>query len=351
MKTTSISTLNQFETSRAAITRNQSRLAEIEVEVSTGRHADVGRTLGVKTSRLLEMRNAFHDFASLQSTNGVVATRLEQTQTALAAVRDLAEGFLQTALTASQGNADRGLLVADAKARLSALADVLNTTSNGAYVFGGTNASTAPFENDLAEPTGAGRAAVLAAFTSEFGFTPDDPLAASITPSQMRSYLDGTFMSVFQDPSWSTSFSSANNSMMIDRVYASETIETSVSGNATAIRKLVQVLTAAVDSGTEQLNAEAFSGLTKMLIQVSGEAGGEITGMQSRLGIAEERLAKANSRIVLRQNLLERWIGEAESVDVAKSATSLSIITSQLEASYAVTTRLQKLSLLNYLPL
>ena len=114
MKTATISSLTLFEASRAAITRNQARLAEIEVELSTGRHADVGRTLGVDASRDLEMRNTFDDLSSLLSTNGVVSTRLNQTQTALSAIRDLADGFLQTVLAASQGGADRSLLVTDA---------------------------------------------------------------------------------------------------------------------------------------------------------------------------------------------------------------------------------------------
>ena len=94
----------------------------------------------------------------------------------------------------------------------------------------------------------------------------------------------------------------------------------------------------------------AFSELISQLIQMSGEAGADIAGMQSNLGIAQERLAKASERITLQQNVLERRIGEAEGVDAAKAAMNLSTITSQLEASYAVTARLQKLSLLNYLP-
>jgi len=350
MKSTNISSLALFDASRATIARNQARLADTEVEASTGRYADVGRTLGVDMSRDLEMRNTLDDLTSLQNTNGVVSTRLSQTQTALSAIRDLADGFLQAVLASSQGSGDRGLLVADAKSRLGALADILATTSNGVYVFGGRNAAAAPVANYLAEPPGAARTSVIAAFTSAFGFAPDDPQAKAITAGQMKSYLDGNFAAEFMDPAWLLNFSSATDAVMSDRIAAGETIDSSVSANAVGIRKLVLALVAAVDGGTENLNAAAFSKLTSQLIQMSGEAGADIAGTQSNLGIAQERLAKASERISLQQNFLERRIGEAESVDAAKAAMYLSTITSQREAYYAVTARLQKLSLLNYLP-
>jgi flagellar hook-associated protein 3 FlgL len=351
MKTASVSTLSLFDASRAAIMRNQARLADAQIEVSTGRYADIGKALGIDASRNLELRNARDDLSALQSTNGVVSTRLNQTQTALAAIKDLADGFMQTALASSQSGGDRSLLVADAKSRLGALVDILSTTSNGVFIFGGTNASNPPVPDYLAQPPSAGRTAVTGAFTTEFGVAPGNPLAKSITAGQMKTYLDGTFAALFQDAAWSGTFSSANSNVMSDRISAGEVIDTSVSANAGGFRKLVLVLTAAVDSGTENLNADAFSELSKTLVQASGEASSSITGMQSKLGISQERLAKASDRIVVQQNILEQRIGQAESVDTAKAATSLSTITAQLEASYAVTARLQKLSLLNYLPL
>jgi flagellar hook-associated protein 3 FlgL len=347
MKTASVSTLSLFDASRAAIIRNQARLADVQVEVSTGRHADVGRTLGVDASRNLELRNARDDLSALQSTNGIVSTRLNQTQTALSAIGDLADGFMQTVLASNQSGGDRSLLVADAKSRLGALVDILSTTSNGAFIFGGTNVSSPPVGDYLAQPASLGRTAVIGAFTTEFVATP----VKSITAGQMKTYLDGTFTNLFQGAAWSSTFSSANSNTMSDRISTGEVIETSVSANTDGIRKLVLVLTAAIDSGTKDLNAGAFTELTKKLVQVTGEVGSSITGMQSLIGISQERLAKASDRIVVQQNVLERRIGELEGADPAKAATSLSTITAQLEASYAVTARLQKLSLLNYLPL
>ncbi len=350
MKTASVSTLSLFNSSRAAIARSQVRLADVEVEVSTGRHADVGLTLGIDASRNLELHNARDDLTTLQSTNGIVSARLNQTQAALTAVRDLADGFMQSALTASQGVGDRSLLVADARARLGALSDLLLTASNGVFVFGGSNASTPPFLDYLSQPTTAGRTAVIGAFTAEFGITPDDPLASGITSGQMKAYLDGALAGLFQDPAWSSTFSSANDKPIIDRISAGETIATSISANASGIRKLVMALTAAVDSGAEKLNAEAFAVLVKKLVQVTGEVGSDITSMQSTIGISQERLAKASDRIALQQNIFEQRIGEAESVDSSATAVTLNMIIAQLEASYAVTARMQKLSLLSYLP-
>jgi flagellar hook-associated protein 3 FlgL len=351
MKAVSISTFSLFNAARSAIARNQSRLADIGVEVSTGRHADVGRSLGIETARDLDMRGSIADLESLQASNGIVATRLGQTQTALTAIADLADGFMQTVMTASQASGNGELLKSDAKSRLASLGELLSTTSNGAFVFGGTNVSTPPLNDYFAVPSTAGKAAVDGAFTATFGIAPSDPGVAGITAPQMKSYLDGAFASLFQDPGWQSNFSNANDSAMIDRVSLGETVETSSSANIKGVRDFVMALTAAIDSGGSQLNAEAFAELTKKLTQVTGTVAGNVASAQAELGISQERLAKANDRMVMQQSYLERRIGEIESVDIAKASIDLNTVSTQLQASYAVTTRIHDMSLLNYLPI
>lgn len=349
MKINSISSLALAGITLGSIARSQVRLSEIGEEVSTGRHADVGRTLGSGISQDLDLRGEAADLGSLQSSNGIVGTRLSQIQSAMSQITSLADGFMSSLLAMKQGGGDHAILEADAKGRLATLRDILSTSSGGAYLLGGTNVSVPPLNDYLATPPAGGKVAVDAAFAGAFGMSQADPAVASISGAQMESYLEGAFGALFADPGWQA-FSTADDLAVTNRISPGEVVESSVSANAKGIRDLMKSLVAVVGSGTSQLNADAFSALMSKLINVTGTVSANLSGIQAAVGVSQERLAKANDRIVLQMNYLERQIGNLENVDTAKASIDLNAVSQQLQASYTITLRLQNLSLLNYLP-
>ena len=214
MKADTVSTLSTNEIMRTAMARNQTRLNRTLQEFSTGRHADVGRTLGTGLGSVLDMRHVMGDLTALKGTNAVVAGRLDDAQASLEGIRKLTSGLADTAISVRQSGAEPALLVADAKSRFGSIFDMLSTTTNGTYIFSGTNASVPPVDNYLSEPPGPARTAVIAAFTAEFGFPPDDPQVSTITPAQLQAYLDGPFADLFEEPAWSANFSNATDQVM-----------------------------------------------------------------------------------------------------------------------------------------
>ena len=349
MKADAVSTLSGQEIMRTAMARNQTRMADTLKEFSTGRHADVGRTLGSKTGAVLDMRNLISDLTSLTSTNGIVSGRLDGAQSALDGVRKLATNFIDTAISVRQSGAEPALLAADAKSRLGSMFQMLSVTSNGTYVFSGTNSAVAPLDDYLAEPAGPGRSAVIAAFTTEFGFPPDDPQVSTITPAQFTAYLDGPFAALFEDPSWGTTFSTATDGVMRDRISNSEEIDSSASANDSGIRKLFYAMSLAIDGGAENMSADTRAVLSTRLVETTNSAVYDIVRQQSEIGMGQERLTQANERISIEQQALERRVSGAEEVDPYEVAERLGMMMSRIEASYSVTARLQKLSLMNYL--
>ena len=318
-------------------------------EFSSGRYADVGRTLGTQTGAVLDMRHIMSDLAALTGTNAVVSGRLDDAQAALDGVRQLATGFTETAISVRQSGAEPALLVADAKSRIGSIFDMLSVTTNGTYTFSGTNSSVAPLDNYLAEPPGPARSAVIAAFTTEFGFPPDDPQVSTITPTQLQSYLDGPFAALFDDPSWGATFSNATDGVMRDRISHSEEIDSSASVNDSGIRKLFYAMTLAIDGGAENMSADTRAVLSTRIVDKTNSAVYDIVGQQSELGISQERLTQANDRISIETDALQRRVSAAEEVDPYEVAQRLSLLMSRMEASYSVTSRLQQLSLMNYL--
>ena len=349
MKAEFVSTLVHHDTARATIARTQAKLHSAEIEVSTGRHADIGEVLGFGVSRLLDTRQLAAELDAIGSTNAVVAARLTMTQSALSGMVELGQELFESITALRQGGGDRSALVGQAEAALGTLTSLLSTTSNGAYIFSGVNTAVAPVADYLADPPSTARLAVQAAFNTAFGVNPDDPAVSAINGGDMAAYLSGDFSALFTEPGWSTTFSSAAHDLMQDRIAPNETITSSLSANADGIRSLMQALIAAIDSGTRELGAEAFDRLAESILKTAGQAVHDLVQSQSVLGIAQERLAKANARMNVERSLFEERIGAAEGVDSYAAAVRLMSLSTQLEASYSVTSRMQKLSLLNYL--
>jgi flagellar hook-associated protein 3 FlgL len=349
MKADTVSSLVGREILRTAMARNQTSLADALKEFSTGRHADVGKVLGGRVGGILEMRNIVGSLTGLSNTNSVVKQRMTHIQSSLTAMRDLGADFSEATIGAYKTGTDRGLLIADAKARMETLADVLRTSTNGVYAFSGLNVSVPPVEDYLSEPPSAARAAVIAAFTAEFGFPPDDPQVVTITPVQMTAYIDGPFAALFEEPQWSANFSQATDEVMRDRISHHEEIDSSATVNDRGIRQLFFALTLAIDGGAEKLSADTFEVLATRIASSASESGHNIAATQARVGVAEERLAQANERIALEKQTLGLRIGELEGVDAYEVADRLSLLMTRIEASYSVTARMQQLTLLNYL--
>lgn len=349
MKADTISSLVGREILRTAMARNQTSLADAIKEFSTGRHADVGKALGGRVGGVLDMRHIVGDLTGLTNTNGVVKQRLDLIQSSFAVMRDLGEKFSESTIGVHKTGADRGLLVEDAKARMGTLTDVLRTSTNGVYSFSGLNVSEPPIENYLSEPPSAARTAVIATFTAAFGFPPDDPQAATITPAQMTAYIDGPFAALFEEPQWSANFSQASDEVMRDRISHHEEINSSATVNDRGIRQLFFSLTLAIDGGAEYLTDDTFEVLAGRIANTASEGGHNVAAAQARVGVAEERLAQASERIDLERQALELRIGELEGVDAYEVADRLSLLMTRIEASYSVTARMQQLTLLNYL--
>lgn len=349
MKADTISSLVGREILRTAMARNQTSLADALKEFSTGRHADVGKALGGRVGGVLDMRNIVGTLTGLTNTNSVVKQRLDHIQSSFAAMRDLGANFSEATIGVHKTGADRGLLVADAKARLGTLTDVLRTSTNGVYAFSGLNVSVPPIEDYLSDPPSTARTAVIATFTAEFGFPPDDPQVITITPAQMEAYIDGPFSALFEEPQWSANFSQATDEVMRDRISQHEEIDSSATVNDAGIRQIFFALTLAIDGGAEHLRTDTFEVLATRIANTASEGGHDIAATQARVGVVEERLAQANERIALEKQALEGRIGELEGVDAYEVADRLSLLMTRIESSYSVTARMQQLTLLNYL--
>lgn len=349
MKTSYISTLSLSESSRRSIADLQLQLLKAQKEVGTRRYADIGLELGHRTSQTVSFR---HDFARLKGNidaNGMVKTRLDMTQNVMTNVRNAGQELLNSLSVAHSGTSDPAIVQVRAESGLNSLIAGLNTTVNGEYIFGGVNSQEKPVADYYSTPQSAARQAVADAFMTRFGVSQSSPAAANITAADMQDFLDNEFAALFAEPAWTADWSQASSENTMSRISGTETIQTGENANALAIRKLGQAFTMVADLGIKTLNKEAARTVIDTAMKVLGEAMGATSTAQANLGTAQQMVTQANARMSLQADILNTEINGLEAVDPYEAATRANTLMSQIETAYALTGRIQKLSLLNFL--
>ena len=337
------------EANRSTVLKLQDQLITAQQELASGRLADVGVSLGGRTSETVSLRQQYARFTTLVETNSTVTTRLDVTQTTLQSFSDTAQEFISTLLASRDTENGPSVSQGDAEANLVALMDGLNSTLSGQYVFGGINTNTQPITNYYATPTPANRQAVIDAFTTAFGTPPSDPANTGITAAAMQTFLDGPFANLFEEPSWSNDWSAASNENLSSRISSFEQIETSTNATEDGYRKLAKAYAMVADLGVDTLNKDAFGVVVDAAVKIAGEAIQDIVKVQAKLGTAAARVESANDKMSAQLDIMNTQIENLELVDPFEASTRVTTLLTQLETAYSLTARVQRLTILNYL--
>lgn len=344
MQTSYVSSLALRNAPRNDLIRFQSELTERTRELTTGRHADVGLTLGSGAGRNVSHRVDRSTLEALLVSNASAASRLEIVQTALTDVQTLTSDMLATLVALPPGPTAGRTAAVEATAGIARLADLLNVSDGRSYLFSGINTGVAPLTRWEAGP----QAAVEAAFLARFGVAVDSPGAAAITAADMEDFLTNDLPPLFADPAWGTTWSSASDTNMTSRIAPQERVQTSTNANEQAFREVAMGLAMVAGLGIGSLGEAARAAVVNAARTTIGEAITGVVELKTVLGFSEQAIDKASHRMSLAEDLFERAIGEAEGTDPAEAKTRIDLLTAQIEMSYAMTGQLARLNILNY---
>ena len=332
MRTTFVSTLALWNSSKTSLDKLQTGLVKANKELVTGREADVGLKLGYKTGQTLSLRQDRAEIDALVDSNASILLRMKSSTTALDQIRtngrqvhgraysDAAEfvepfdnhvsGESQSpehdlvdeqhrwaASTSSAASTRRRSRSTSTRAerlpcaRMSAfLYRVCRPTMSSCSVWvalwtrsslsperppstissrpstqrsrrrtlSGVEASRDPVTGNLvlkstdltgktdvtgsftdvdgtAIPVGGSvtrspQAAVASAFMSTFGFGVNDAAVSTITPGDMKAFLDGPFAALFEGTNWQD-WSNASSQNIQSKISATEKVEASANAN------------------------------------------------------------------------------------------------------------------------
>lgn len=347
MKTSFISTLSLSQTLRHQLMRMQADLSRAQEEMSTGRLADPGITLGARAATSFSATRDIARLENLAATNGLATARLDATQDALEKLGRISQDVLEALTAASSGDTDTQVIRASARHALESMTSVLNSSLNGEYLFAGINTDEAPI-NDFTDPASPNKAQFDTLFASHFGFPQTDPAAANITAAQMDAFLDVVEAS-FMGTGWTDAWSNASDQKITTRITLNETAETSATANERGMRRLAMATAALSDLLQIPLGDEAMQTLYERSTTLVGGAVADLARTQSEVGLVQGRIEEANTRISSQRDLFNALVRDLEGVDTYEAATRVNELLTQIETAYALTGRIRQLSLVNYL--
>lgn len=347
MTATFISSNSIATTLRISASKSQVAIAKAVKEATTGRLDDIGKELGALTGRNVTLRAELVEIEKLVDTNALVGARLDVAQERLSQLIETAQGF-QSDLLAARNSADGGSIISQsAGSNLSSLLSALNVSMDGQYLFAGINTGEQPMTPY--EAGSASKLAIDAAFTAEFGFAPGSPAASNILPADMNAFLDNQFAAEFADPAWGNNWSTASDQVMRSRISTTQTIDSSASANDVAFRKLAMAYTMLSGLGVEQMNQSTFQAVSdKALLLVAG-AVADLASVGARLGTSQEQTTNATSRLKVQADIVTKQVNAMENVDPEEASVRVTTLQNQLEMSHALSAKIQRLSILNYL--
>jgi flagellar hook-associated protein 3 FlgL len=346
MKTSPISTLAVSLALRNSTSRMQETLPRLQQEMVTGKYADSGLALGSESRKLISFLGDVDHTGRLMDTNAQVQTRLTMTQESMSRINTLASNLMNAVGIVMGDNNQYPTAQQTAKNVVAETSSILNTQINGTFLFGGVNTDNQPIAD---YDTGGGKAAFDAAFLGYFGFDKNDPAAANVTRTDIENFLETAVKPLFLGAGWTANMSSATDEVIKSRISPEVTADTSVSANEKPFRELMMASVVATELFDSNLGGEAKEGVSNFVISQSGSATGGMTKLQGQTGLVEERLKRANDALSAQKSLLETFASDLESVDPYQTSIELNTLLTQIEVSYSITSRIQNLSIMDYL--
>jgi flagellar hook-associated protein 3 FlgL len=177
--------------------------------------------------------------------------------------------------------------------------------------------------------------------------------SSTITTSQLQTYLGGTYAADFQSsassPNWNSYWSSASTAITNRISPNSAPVTTSVTANDPAIQNLAKAYTMISELSSANLPEKTYQSLVATAtstIQTS------LTGLQQMsvsVGLMQNQVSNENDTLTAQSTLLTKRLDNLEGVDAATVASEVSNLQTQIETAYTLTSKISKLSLVNYL--
>lgn len=280
-------------------------------QVSTGKLADTYYGYGEKTAVMEAARSAAArsdaNIAAAQQASG----RLDLQDTLLTQLSDLADQVRQ-ALTKAAADQDATALMTTMQGYFSQAVDILNSKDANGYTFGGDNNQTPPVTvTDLSD-------------------------LASL-PALSDAFANGSVK---------TTVRIGDNRTVQVGMLASD-----IGTQLLSVFRQVAQFDAGVDGPFNDKTTANQQGFIESTIQTAADAATDVNSQAAANGIRYQGVKNAIDQLQASSSVYQSFVSDIQDVDIAQALAKLNQNQVALQATFQMTSKLNQLSLLDYLPL
>ena len=342
------------------------KLDRLTNQASSGLISDTFGGLGAGAAVSLNLRPELGNVKTWQTNIDVATGQMGVTQAAMTQIQSIAANFFAQTNNLNGVNASAvDDIAASARDALGQVADLLDTTDGGIYVFGGQDTGNPPVPNAntiltsgfytqinaaVGNLNGVGAAATAAATlaiaTSNVVSPPNPPPGDSPFSEYMSQAA-----AVLQ-PQIPTVQVGQNHSVLIGLLASANAsiISTGTSTTGSYMRDVLRALATIGSLSSTQVTDPGFYDLVQ---DTRTSLNGAITAMANDVGVlgnTQSSLATTRTQLGDTATALTGQISSAEDVDMAATLSQLSLVQTQLQGSYQLIAGMSSLSLVKYMP-
>ena len=333
------------------------RLNEAALEASTGRKSDVYKSLGLKSGELSALRSHTNRNNGFIDGNTLLGNRLAVMSNALGEVRAAVQDFLEVAISYRDNTAPVAkVLQTSARAAYDQISTLINTPYEGTQLFGGTES-----RDPTLQPWDATNAAS--------GLAPKDVMAGIVSGGfadaadavAKAAEVELAFANASANPSLNFEATFYNGTpleiapgvpagRMAALIETATTLDYGVQANDSAFTTTLQGLAMVASIDPASINdPDAYEAWIGTAIDSVAEGLDLINATETRLGGHQRLIETTIERQKERADLYTGQLSLLEGVDPYEAANRVNMLSTQLQATYAITARISQLTILNFL--
>jgi flagellar hook-associated protein 3 FlgL len=339
------------------------RLNNLTNQASTGLIANNYAGLGSGASVSLNLRPQIANLQTWQNNVDAATGRMSVTQSALTQIQSIASNFYAQLNNVQGVNASAvDTIAASARDALKEVAGLLDTQDGGVYVFAGQDTGNPPVPDpdQIADGTaGTFFGAIQSAVKTLGGQTASQVAQTTLGvaksggtgPSPFSTYLSNNdppalpTVQVGQSQSEITGLSASHNGLI-----PSSDDDGSATTTGSYMRDVLRALATIGSLTSAQTDVPGFQDLVQ---NTRTSLSGAISAMAQDAGVlgnVQSSLTTTQSRLADTQTAMTSQVSSAEDVDMAATLSQLSLVQTQMQASYQLIATLNGLSLAKFLP-
>jgi len=315
--------------------RLKAELAQLSEELASGRRSDLKSGTGNELSKYAGIHNAITSLNAYAFSAQDAALLAETTQYSFGYVRDLTIDFAPSVLAFGTNGTEPALttIVQDGRRKFDTVISAFNTSVADRALFSGASVDRVPLANSdtmLADLTLA-----IAAETTAAG-----------VEAQVVAWFDtvgGGFETV--------GYLGASSDLAPLALGRDESATLDIRADDQAIRDVLKgyAMLSLASEGALSGDLDEQAALVAIAGQQLFNANDQLGELQANLGVTEEQIEVARARNTAETSALELAEAQIVEADPYRVATELQAAETRLETLFAVTARLSRLSLVNYL--